>query len=1184
MSRNVSRATLIGAAGVLIAGASVLLYVVILALTAGPDTTVEAGRDFLQKRWHYRAIETLTAVLDREPRNLAAHALRGKAYLETGQLDHAQADFQAVRKADPANLNAKLGLASILRRRGKLDEALAAARTAADDHPARPEPMAVIGRCHYARFQKHARECVRMIEATAAQDALAADAAREIRSGRFDSTERFLASWRDRDPAEAKRSDLAEHLAAAKANFERAVENLRVGIGQTAQRPGQGDASTWLLLAAVLLERGDLDQARQIADAARRLPDVNRVEAGILLADIHAAQADALMAESARTDDAKKRQRAAEMSNKAIAALEDLVRDFPNAAEVRRRLAMQYIRTGRPDDAEEQALQTLRQTKSDVGHYVLGIVHLMREEYDEAVTELLLAKSMKQDPRYHFLLGRAYERGGDKPRIALAADEYKEVVRLRPRFVPALLSLARLRLRQGWAEEARAIAARIYAIPGQPPGTRVEACMLLGEANRALKNYDRVIHWMQQAQQIQPASVADAALIDAAMEREVVRNMEGDTARDAAQACVLGVIRRRKGQLEKAEKRFKEAKLLDPQYIPAYVYLANLYVQSNELDKAVDEFEAAIKLAKDLRQPPNASLHFGRAVVRIRQKRYADAKRDLEAVLDIDANYTPARLRLAALLLRERRFRDALDNVDRAVTAGSETAEARFIGGLIHSAIARRPADEIKAEIRERRSGAPLLRGQPVTDGDIAAARRVAWENAIQDYERAIELDPEFRFSYEVGLIYAMRERYAPMASAYARAVKVAPPADQPPLRRRLAVALLGLGSFDKAVLTARKARDQVLTAPAADPDEVLRSRYVLANCLLGKGDFAGARAEIARLGGAPPRFTDYYLAMVDRVEQLFVHADERPKPERAVRMHRDVAVRLNRAFLFSRGGVAWLGEAERVYGKLLDDDPGNLIAMHHLGEIYLVRGRLEQAEEMNRRILSLSPRDPSALRSLAVIEDRRTRTAATAADTPATRLAAQAGAIELYQRAIQADKTYWLPRLELAQLYARAGAAEQAMALYREVIALNPSQVQALNDYAVLCAEERRDLKQAIDHARRARRLSPFRGEIADTLGVLWTILGEPDAAVRQLEQARALLPNSRAVQFHLAEAYHKGGRLDKALGLLEQLLGTDESFPLRERAAQLRERIRAEKSREGGDEKGSGKGHSARDEEVDR
>ncbi len=131
-------------------------------------------------------------------------------------------------------------------------------------------------------------------------------------------------------------------------------------------------------------------------------------------------------------------------------------------------------------------------------------------------------------------------------------------------------------------------------------------------------------------------------------------------------------------------------------------------------------------------------------------------------------------------------------------------------------------------------------------------------------------------------------------------------------------------------------------------------------------------------------------------------------------------------------------------------------------------------------------------------------------------------------------------------------------MALYEQVIALNPQQVQALNDYANLCAEEKKNLDKAIEYARKAKELSPFDGAVADTLGVLHTLLGQPDAAVEHLEQARCLLPSHPTVRYHLAVAYDQTGKKEKALALLDELMESDAKFPERAEAETLRGRLR--------------------------
>lgn len=70
------------------------------------------------------AIDTCETGLARHPGYLSARVTLGRALLETGDLDAAQAELKRVLRAAPENLAALRGLAEIHHRRGDLQEAL----------------------------------------------------------------------------------------------------------------------------------------------------------------------------------------------------------------------------------------------------------------------------------------------------------------------------------------------------------------------------------------------------------------------------------------------------------------------------------------------------------------------------------------------------------------------------------------------------------------------------------------------------------------------------------------------------------------------------------------------------------------------------------------------------------------------------------------------------------------------------------------------------------------------------------------------------------------------------------------------------------------------------------------------------------------------------------------------------
>ena len=85
------------------------------------------------------AVETCETGLARHPGYLSARVTLGRALLELGELDAAQAELKQVLRTAPENLAALRGLADIHHRRGELHEALAHYRTALEFAPHDPE-------------------------------------------------------------------------------------------------------------------------------------------------------------------------------------------------------------------------------------------------------------------------------------------------------------------------------------------------------------------------------------------------------------------------------------------------------------------------------------------------------------------------------------------------------------------------------------------------------------------------------------------------------------------------------------------------------------------------------------------------------------------------------------------------------------------------------------------------------------------------------------------------------------------------------------------------------------------------------------------------------------------------------------------------------------------------------------
>ncbi|MBW0119172.1 tetratricopeptide repeat protein [Pseudonocardia abyssalis] len=90
------------------------------------------------------ALQALAPVLDSQPDDASVQLLAGRAYLNSAQLQRAEAAFVRVLDLDPADHYARFALGKALQRQGRLQEAHAQLKMAAVMDP-RPEYQEALG-------------------------------------------------------------------------------------------------------------------------------------------------------------------------------------------------------------------------------------------------------------------------------------------------------------------------------------------------------------------------------------------------------------------------------------------------------------------------------------------------------------------------------------------------------------------------------------------------------------------------------------------------------------------------------------------------------------------------------------------------------------------------------------------------------------------------------------------------------------------------------------------------------------------------------------------------------------------------------------------------------------------------------------------------------------------------------
>jgi predicted Zn-dependent protease len=93
---------------------------------------------------------------------------------------------------------------------------------------------------------------------------------------------------------------------------------------------------------------------------------------------------------------------------------------------------------------------------------------------------------------------------------------------------------------------------------------------------------------------------------------------------------------------------------------------------------------------------------------------------------------------------------------------------------------------------------------------------------------------------------------------------------------------------------------------------------------------------------------------------------------------------------------------------------------------------------------------------------------------------------------------------------------------------------------------------------AQRAFKISPGDAHIGDTLGWILLEQGEADTGLAYLSAANLRAPRNLDVQYHLAVALHRVGRAADARAVLENLLGSGNSFADRAEAEKLMQELK--------------------------
>jgi tetratricopeptide (TPR) repeat protein len=444
---------------------------------------------------------------------------------------------------------------------------------------------------------------------------------------------------------------------------------------------------------------------------------------------------------------------------------------------------------------------------------------------------------------------------------------------------------------------------------------------------------------------------------------------------------LLGTIYEHDRRLDDAARWYEIARGADARYVPTLLRLGDVKVLLGDLAAARSLYEDALKL-----DASSAYAHAALGKLAAREKRFADAARELERALELDpaakSLHYPVAQAYRELGDETRMQQHLAQNGDGRVRFPDPIAEevqrqVRGAGGeLLLARMAMRDGAVDVAESRVRHA-IELDRTNPSAWNNLAVVLEAQGKTseAADAYAEAARLDPDsIGRRFTLARLYERLGRDDDAAAELRQVLERAP--DFAEGRSELAAILIRQGRLDEAVLEAREAlaADQRATGP----------RWQLIDALERQGKSDEVRRELETLIANAPDFAMAHFKLgailaesgdTDGAIERFQHAAELD-PD-LVEAHQNLAILYGR-----RGDFA---NAAKHQQQAVDVGPESAEARLTLATARILGGDLATARRDLETALAKHPDDPriadTLARVLATAPDDAVRDGAAAAD-----------------------------------------------------------------------------------------------------------------------------------------------------------------------------------------------------------
>ncbi len=763
----------------------------------------------------------------------------------------------------------------------------------------------------------------------------------------------------------------------------------------------------------------------------------------------------------------------------------------------------------------------------------------LAQEYLEAANypkaRVALRNVLKIDPKdaeAYYLFAQVEEK---EKNWRNAVQLYQETIRLAPDHADALVTLAKYYLEAHMTEQVGEAADKVLQLHPQHPQARA---LKLAARAVTVAEIPAVVP-AAEALAAQYPTEPDVAILLATLYGQQHRYREAESTlrralevhqRDMDLLNNLSLILTQAKEVSRVEAVIRRMIETEPKPMDHRLKLARFYMEQGAHQKAESVLRDAVALA-----PDDEERRLVLAEYFVHRKDQAAAERVLfDAAAQIphsnkiqlglasfyrqSGQEEKARSRYAALV-------QAHQDKPVGLEAKVKLAEMEFLAG--------RPA-EAERQVEEVLKANPRSSDGLILSGRMALARRNG-KDAVQAFRIVLHDQPELAtVHYLLGQAHQLTGDTNLAKESFERAVALYP--NQVDAKRSLAVLETRSGRYGQA-------RARLAELLKQRPDDLDALDMLMTVDLVTK-NWSGAAQTLQQLQAAGKEHP-----LVSMAEGRLHQAQGRV--ERALAAYeRAAALAPNDpdplvTLVKLEVAQGHLKRAQTRLETLIDKQPDHLYAHGLLGEVYTIAGDVSRADAQFEQATRLNPKWLTPWLDWGSLWLGRKQ----------------------FDRAVQVVKNGLGVNTESEELYMLLASVrsaqnqlDEAISAYDGALRLNPKNVLAANNLAVLLVDHKGDppsLQKAFALSRDFEKDTPH-PLFLDTLGWVRFKMGQQEDAIRLLKDAAAKAPEIPVLNYHLGIAFFQSGKRAEARTYLSKALKSADSFEGRREAEQVLAQLR--------------------------